>query len=629
VKTKTLHLAIGPVQGFVAQARRTRDLYAGSFLLSYLAGWAMWAVLRTEGGSVEFPVVTDEDKKITDPLLGVIATVAMGGSVHKEPSLGTLPNRFRARVPVSFDPVECRTAVMEAWHRIGETVWKDFVAPVAHLGREVRTTWDRQVDSFWDLTWVLGEEGDLLDRRKNWRTFAPALEDGDKCTVMGSLQELSGFIRSCGRADREKQERFWQALRSRAGSLNLRADERLCAISLIKRLYPLVAKKAIGWSLPLHYPSTSYIAAVPWIKTVIEANPPRLPEFVTLAGSISTQESPKELFPELVEAVYDHPAAGALAALDGNCFFRSALENDRLWGDNTSSARRKMVKLLADLSLEAASSFYAVLLMDGDRLGALLGGHGGQGPRVSRALAAFSVRVADIVRGHNGVTVYAGGDDVLALFPMPNVLAAAWTLREAYRRAFVDEFGPDGLGPGQGTVSAAVLFAQYHLPLKDVLAQTHRLLDEAAKEACGRDSLAVGVWKGAGRCLMCSWPWEALREGDSNLLEELAARFSGASRQEKEFNSSFFYNIRDLFGLMGECAAAGERRLQEDLLAAEYLKNRERGADREKAVTTVRRLLRLCRRSWRDDRGLHLAEGPPEFEGAMLVKFLAGRGITE
>lgn len=50
------HFTIGPVQGFVAQARRTRDLWAGSFLLSWLAGQAMAAVFN-QGGTITFPDV--------------------------------------------------------------------------------------------------------------------------------------------------------------------------------------------------------------------------------------------------------------------------------------------------------------------------------------------------------------------------------------------------------------------------------------------------------------------------------------------------------------------------------------------------------------------------------------------
>ena len=49
------HLTIGPVQAFVAQARRTRDFWAGSFVLSFLSSVAMSAV-RQQGGEIQFPV---------------------------------------------------------------------------------------------------------------------------------------------------------------------------------------------------------------------------------------------------------------------------------------------------------------------------------------------------------------------------------------------------------------------------------------------------------------------------------------------------------------------------------------------------------------------------------------------
>lgn len=49
-KCKTFHFTFGPVQGFVAHARRTRDLWGGSSLLSYLAGHAMVTVAENDGG---------------------------------------------------------------------------------------------------------------------------------------------------------------------------------------------------------------------------------------------------------------------------------------------------------------------------------------------------------------------------------------------------------------------------------------------------------------------------------------------------------------------------------------------------------------------------------------------------
>jgi CRISPR-associated protein Cmr2 len=52
---KYFHFTLGPVQGFVSQARRTRDFWAGSFLLSWLSGVAM-AATEQMGGTITFPI---------------------------------------------------------------------------------------------------------------------------------------------------------------------------------------------------------------------------------------------------------------------------------------------------------------------------------------------------------------------------------------------------------------------------------------------------------------------------------------------------------------------------------------------------------------------------------------------
>jgi CRISPR-associated protein Cmr2 len=49
-----LALTIGPVQDFIAAARRTRDLWFGSYLLSEISKAAAKAV-RAEGGNLIFP----------------------------------------------------------------------------------------------------------------------------------------------------------------------------------------------------------------------------------------------------------------------------------------------------------------------------------------------------------------------------------------------------------------------------------------------------------------------------------------------------------------------------------------------------------------------------------------------
>ncbi len=54
-----LDISIGPVQGFVAQSRRTRDLWGSSYLLSFLSAHAMRGA-RKAGGRIVRPVVDDD-----------------------------------------------------------------------------------------------------------------------------------------------------------------------------------------------------------------------------------------------------------------------------------------------------------------------------------------------------------------------------------------------------------------------------------------------------------------------------------------------------------------------------------------------------------------------------------------
>ena len=58
-----------------------------------------------------------------------------------------------------------------------------------------------------------------------------------------------------------------------------------------------------------------------------------------------------------------------------------------------------------------------MLLMDGDLFGALLQKHKEKTKEISGALNQFSLNVPSLVESENGVTVYAGGDDVLAFMP--------------------------------------------------------------------------------------------------------------------------------------------------------------------------------------------------------------------
>lgn len=625
--TKYLHFTIGPVQGFVSQSRRTRDLWAGSFLLAYLSGHAILAAFD-KGGSVKFPVVHDDQRNLDDALLIAIAEQKKGRKITNGPTVGTLPNRFKAEVPAGFNPQDCVTAVQDAWMDIARVVWDEYIAPVAGRGNDVASIWNRQVKNFWDIVWAVSESEDsnnLLDMRKNWRCHVPEVEPGDKCSIMGNFQELSGYVRA---REPQKQDAFWKSLRERTG-LDLREDERLCAIATIKRFFPLLAGRAIGWGVPISYPSTTYIAATHWIEKAIREKAARACEYTSLVGRSKLAQrmgmQPGGAIKCIDRLLYKQPQLEKFAQLDGNLFHSSTLDNDGIWSEDTAVQRKELKEFLSKFDSQAGS-YYAVLLMDGDEMGALLQKFA---PRVvSDALARFSQRVSSIIYEENGVLIYAGGDDVLALLSLEDALSAAVSICHAYR----DSFSNTGIPGEHATISAGILYAHHHAPLKSILNQSHHLLDTVAKDKTGRDSLAVGVWKSAGLNLIWSSPWEKVIVGkDDNIIDQMVNNFIGVSNEQRQYNSAFFYNVRKRFEiLMDENQLISELNPVK-LLAAEYLKNRERTQlDMPEAEKRMDKLISICRRSRREvkeDNIKIIQDDNLQIDGALLVRFLAEKGV--
>ena len=541
--TLRLDIAIGPVQGFVVQSRRTRDLWGSSYLLSFLAGHAMQGAEKA-GGRVVHPVVKD------DPLYRWT-----GGDRTGSPrGIGSLPNRFAVDVEAEAEPV-ARAAVAAlrgAWTRVCDAVWGKFVAEVCEHGAGTRAIWDRQVAAFWEVKWSAGPAEDgLLARRKHWRSHLPPTEPGDKCTVMHDLQELSGHLRSASRAG--AQDCFWAHLRGRVGALDLRENERLCAVALIKRLFPRVAEDALGWKVERsRWPSTVHIAARPWLRRVEATAPDLARDYAGQVKRFAAADVLSERRPGR-----ESSAAGDFPRLDANWFHREAVGSERLCplkadaGDAARDALAGKLKAVCRAEgrdrrrLGPPSSFYALLLADGDRLGRLVGETGGE--QVGRALAAFMEQAPEIVCKHGGETVYAGGDDVLAMLPVPDALPCAEKLAEYYRSAFDYR--------GGATLSAAVAFVHIHHPLGGALREARRLLDDVAKEGNGRDSLAVGGLKRGGLNFQWVTTWRRTDpDGGSEpsvaLVRALVDRL-GTEASESDLSSALLYRLRELLVRLG------------------------------------------------------------------------------
>lgn len=642
--SRTFHFTIGPVQGFVAQARRTRDFWAGSFILSWLAAVAMKAAEK-QGGEILFP---KPDKDFMEALEG------LAGADGAKPQQGTVPNRFMVSLDKApeFKPEQVEKAVRSAWSALAEQVWRgDGLEEIG--GETARAIWNRQVAGFWEISWAVTEERDasVLDRRKNWRSHRAPEEPGNKCHMMDAWQELSG-------AERPGQEGkgFWNALRgsdAKGIQTDLREDEALCPPAYIKRRLTRHFRKLQkempdgwtlhGWDLPSGVPSVAYMAGAHWLAdTIRNADTDRIRAFDKaahdLTGSYGEWESNVSCVRDAVRAV---GGEHKWQSLDGDVLFEEFLDNSNSFTDQDQAAevRKELGRLKESAGTGHPTPFYAMLLMDGDNLGQFMADEDNQNP-ITEGLKDFTGAVPDIVKHHNGFPIYAGGDDVLALLPLEDALPCAAALREKYRGAFAEARIPTSL-------SGAVIYAHVRTPLTRVIGEAHPLLDDVAKEATGRDALAVQVRKPSGVTAQWAMPWQAALDEGQVALQNLADQL-GKVEGKAPFANRFFYALRERFDLLNprdEDRAAADalfedpegagRPLAEDLVAAEYLGAARaagnKAVDLPGARQMVGPLLAQCQPKIRrtDERG-EREECEPQMrlkaDGALIVRFLAQKG---
>jgi CRISPR-associated protein Cmr2 len=528
---RKLFFSLGPVQAFVAESRRTRDLWASSWLLSWLAGHAMIGALEAgQGNRLDLPALTKD--QIQQQIQALTAA---------------LPNRF---VLVADEPTEAAKAakqrIIDFWHRLAQAVWECFVKPYADRGNKTSQIWDRQVNAFWEVTWVVSDARDSLRSRKLWRTPPLTVEPGDHCTMMPGWQELSGYVTAAGGQEREAKRRFWQTLRSHRQLTELDIDprEQLCSIALIKRLFPKLPREQQGAIFGAlmgdrRYPSTADLAVEPWRKRA-----------ASHATALNKYES---YVTNMWQNVGRKPSQ-----LDGNYFLETALANENATPLPSAIDRKTLLRALRQLYTEVGvqpTPYYAILMADGDRMGAALGAAEAANclPQFTAALSEFARTLPQKLKGR-AECVYTGGDDVLALAAVTSALEAARIIRETFESSLGSVRLPEANNP---TISVAVLFTHYRLPFSTQLAAARSLLEDVAKGRSGRNSLALRLHKHSAPTaeFAAQWSWWDASHGDGgNRLESLTTGFS--TQGETVISRSYLYKIEELLRALGDVAPA-------------------------------------------------------------------------
>lgn len=630
------HFTLGPVQGFVAQARRTRDFWAGSFLLSWLAGVAICAVEK-QGGEIIFPI---PNQNFLDAILGK--------NKEAKPQQGGIPNRFMADISncQKFDGNAVTNAVKQAWLAIADKVWEKDRQGLEQQGYPTKEIWERQNNNFWDMSWVIteGRDTSALDKRKNFRTHTTSVEGGYKCMMMEGYQELSG---ASDKNSGKKRRNYWVNLVQLIHSKDIGETEELCAIAYIKRRFVHTfkdVKKPIevngntlmihGWQLPHNVPSVAYMASVPWLKNLLE-NQNYMDDFKQVLNhidemkyfsdvDINERAESKNHVKTIQQIINDTKIDLKEISLDGNIYYQTFWDNignfvadkqnyDGKIDDYRPKIKSALSKLYEKMDDFEPSPYYAILLMDGDSLGKQMS-HEARQPIISKALDNFTQQAQEIVRNNDGFLIYAGGDDVLALLSLDDAIKTANQLRIAYADCFAQASNNET--KVHSTLSGAINYCHIGMPLTQVLMDSHDLLDNIAKDGVGRNALAVRVWKPSGQAVQWAMPWEKVVDNqavekivqnlnldgidkNSSVIEALSLAISkqkGVDKNLSIFSTSFFYKTRELMKMLDEMMQRNElsEKQASKLLLAEYLQSgnfRKIDEEKQKQLITIFEIL--------------------------------------
>ena len=345
-----------------------------------------------------------------------------------------------------------------------------------------------------------------LGAAKATRPFAPMLQEGHRCTLTGEAEWLTDdrSLLGLNRKDRVARS-VWGKLAKFKKSW-VKPGEHLGAIATLKRLWPTVFAERVGrltgGEVRRFVVSTHALALSTTLERLAESPLTTDQQAALLAlASPASEHDPVTLPKALMRKLHRLPQAQQ----DTLKRLPALLEAGQDALDAGYHLDKTVRQLLGDSRPEA---YYALILMDGDRMGGWLAGNEddyklayratwhskvlsemdmyerrdpqlqtyldtkrpvspGRHGAISQALNDFSTRLARHVVEEccKGKLLYAGGDDVLALVAVDDLFDCMQLLRLAYSGIAPDD--AMNLGKRIGSLRAGGSGAQRKLLLKD------------------------------------------------------------------------------------------------------------------------------------------------------------------
>ncbi|WP_106768733.1 type III-B CRISPR-associated protein Cas10/Cmr2 [Paenibacillus faecalis] len=437
---------IGPVKSFIDHSRKTRDLYAGSYLLSFLITEAIEKISRdVKDIEIIFPA-RNRHTNIPNRLVAIVK----GYEKRDQEQLG---QALAQHVRQQFMNI-----CMRVFRKTG-------VSP---------NQWAvHQIERFLEIYWVF-QEFDQYEQSytqilkgmssiKRLRIFTQTNEPyGRKCDIYPEYnavvikKKLDGKLPSY-----IVPEHVVDISQNPVCKYAIKPGEGLSAISFVKRMLYVLNEDLEGLAdYQLHVTSVAYMLLKNRLGTEYETKLARLKD-------------------EASEAIFDLQNGQALSIDE---YSQESIDVARELHNEIKNRHR-------------ISPYYALVKFDGDGIGSLYKKYPDidKHKQLSMDISRFASNVRTIITEYGGISIYAGGEDFLGFLPLDTLFPALIKLHREFPRQVRAPLGHSKTL----TFSAGVVIAHLMEPLRTILARTGEL-ESFAKELEDKDAFAIELRKRSG-----------------------------------------------------------------------------------------------------------------------------------
>lgn len=526
-----LTLSIGPVQEFIASARRSRDLWSGSWLLSEMAKAAAKSLFEAKAQMV-FPFVDEATKDRLEPCDRMDDNFSVGNKIQvqvdavDDAAVRDLVEQAKAAAQARFETIARQARqVLQERQDLNAALRVEIWQMQLNDYLEIQAAWARITEKGYSD--ASQRAASALAARKATRDFTPAhaADAWDKRFMLpksslDGARETVLLEKANGDADLSDVARR---------KLGLSRSEQLDCAGIVKRL---------GGNSEQFTPVTR-VAADAWLQGLPEDE---------LSNLCDAYEPLIAL--NLATRVKGNQGIYADFPFDAQLLYRNRLNTALSDNKNSADASEKLSDLKNVLKTiwhkyGEPCSYWAMLLADGDRMGELLDRAKtiGEHQAITEALSTFAESVPAKMRDSRAQCVYAGGDDVLGFVALDKAVDCA----DALRQAFSDSLKKvSDVLKAEKTPTLSVGLAICHITTP--LGNVRRLAKHAEKVAKGDNYPADQQRNGLGITLSVrsgsdsDWRVQWSDEAGLAAFEKWKKWY-----REKKISSRIAYDSRDIF----------------------------------------------------------------------------------